>query len=153
MTTNQFIDYQAALSPGKWCILVLNLGLDIIVIWHYVVSSMDHSWNNYVMNVCFTYNIYWSLSDYYCIEKTTLPPSCWPGSSSCRGILSLRCRAFAWLNDCANSDEADVMFVQTRKTQSLYYFYFNLQHAHWGVVWVSFVCFCIMRPIFIIVSI
>ena len=36
-----------------------------------------------------------------------------------RGKLSLRCWAFAWLRKC---DEADVTFVQTRKTQSLYYY-------------------------------
>ena len=28
---------------------------------------------------------------------------------------------FAWLNDCANGDEADFTFVQTQKTQSHYY--------------------------------
>ena len=68
-----------------------------------------------------TIHIYWWLSDYYYIEKTTQPPSGGPGASSCRGKLSLRCWAFAWLNDCANGDEADVnTFVQTRKSQNLY---------------------------------
>ena len=42
-----------------------------------------------------------------------------PSTSSCRGKLSLRCWPFAWLNDCANGNEADFMFVQTQKTQSL----------------------------------
>ena len=41
---------------------------------------------------------------------------------SCWGKLSLRCWAFAWLNDCANGDEADFTFVQTQQTQSLYFF-------------------------------
>ena len=36
-------------------------------------------------------------------------------------MSSLRCWAFAWLNDCANGDEADFTYVQTQKTQSLYY--------------------------------
>ena len=36
-------------------------------------------------------------------------------------MLSLCCWAFAWLNDCANGDEADFTYVQTQKTQSLYY--------------------------------
>ena len=31
----------------------------------------------------------------------------------------LHCCAFAWLNDCANGDEADFTYVQTQKTQSL----------------------------------
>ena len=58
-------------------------------------------------------HIYWSLSDYYFIEKTTYPPSVEPSaSSSCRGKLSLRCWAFVCLNDCArdcaNGDEADL---------------------------------------------
>ena len=67
-----------------------------------------------------TIHIYWWLSDYYYIENTTLPPSCRSGSSLCWGKLLLRCWAFAWLNDCTNGDEADVAFVQTQKTQSLY---------------------------------
>ena len=39
----------------------------------------------------------------------------------CRGYVPLRCKVFARLNNCANGDEADVSFVQTQKTQSLYY--------------------------------
>ena len=87
-----------------------------------------------------TIHIYWWLSDYYMyyIEKTTYPPSGEPGASSCRDKLSLRCWAFAWLNDCANGDEADVTFVQTRKTQSRYYFvnafHFDLIHVSTGYV-------------------
>ena len=34
--------------------------------------------------------------------------------------MPLRCNVFARLNNCANCDEADVSFVQTQKTQSLY---------------------------------
>ena len=47
--------------------------------------------------------------------KTTYPPSGVPSASSCRGKLSLRCWASAWLNDCANGDEADLTFIQTQK--------------------------------------
>ena len=36
-------------------------------------------------------------------------------------MSSLHCWAFAWLNDCANGDEADFTYVQTQKTQSHYY--------------------------------
>ena len=35
-------------------------------------------------------------------------------------MSSLHCWAFAWLNDCANGDEADFTYVQTQKTQSHY---------------------------------
>ena len=35
-------------------------------------------------------------------------------------MSSLRCWAFAWINDCANGDVADFTYVQTQKTQSLY---------------------------------
>ena len=35
--------------------------------------------------------------------------------------MPLRCKVFARLNNCANCDEADVSFVQTQKTQSLYF--------------------------------
>ena len=86
-----------------------------------------HAWNNQgiiMLSMCAsrTVHIYWWLSDYYYIEKTTYPPSGEIGASSCRrGKLSFRCWAFAWLNDCANGDEANVTFVQTQKTQSLYY--------------------------------
>ena len=38
-----------------------------------------------------------------------------------RGLVPLRCKYFARLNNCANGDEADVSFVQTQKTQSHYY--------------------------------
>ena len=44
--------------------------------------------------------------------------------------LSLHCWAFTWLNDCANDDEADITFVQTRKTQSLYYLGFVYCHFY-----------------------
>ena len=37
----------------------------------------------------------------------------------CQGLVPLRCKVFAILNNCANGDEADVSFVQTQKTQSL----------------------------------
>ena len=40
-------------------------------------------------------------------------------------MSSLHCRAFAWLNDCANGDEAELTFVQTQKTQSLYCVHYN----------------------------
>ena len=30
-------------------------------------------------------------------------------------MSSLHCWAFAWLNDCANGDEADFTYVQTKK--------------------------------------
>ena len=72
-------------------------------------------WSNQGMIMLSTYasRIYWSLSDYYNIEKTTYPPSGEPSASSCPGKLSLRYWAFAWLNDCANGDEADFTFVQT----------------------------------------
>ena len=33
--------------------------------------------------------------------------------------MSLCCWGFAWLNDCANGDEADLMFVQTQKKTPL----------------------------------
>ena len=36
-------------------------------------------------------------------------------------MSSLRCWASAWLNDCANGDEADFTFFQTQKAQSHYY--------------------------------
>ena len=54
------------------------------------------------------------------IEKSVYPPSGEPSASSCRGKLSLRCWAFAWLNDCTNGDEANFTFVQAQKTQNLY---------------------------------
>ena len=114
---------KAALHPSTWCILVLHLGLNMVVWWRYVVLSMEESGNNYVINVCFTYNTYLLVTFWLLLhrKKTTLPPSCWPSSSSCWGKLSLCCWAFTWLNDCANDDEAEVTFVQTRKMQSLYY--------------------------------
>ena len=40
--------------------------------------------------------------------------------------MPLRCKVFARLNNCANCDEADVSFVQTQKTQSLYYVHMNV---------------------------
>ena len=33
----------------------------------------------------------------------------------CRGLVPLRCKVFARLNNCANCDEADALFVQTQK--------------------------------------
>ena len=53
-------------------------------------------------------------------NKTKHSPSGEPCAS-----LGANCRfaaePFAWLNDCANGDEVDFTFVQTQKTQSLYY--------------------------------
>ena len=65
-----------------------------------------------------TIHINWSLSDYYYIEKTTYPPPGEPSASSCRGKFSLHCWAFAWLNDCANGNEADFAFIQTKKKKN-----------------------------------
>ena len=45
-------------------------------------------------------------------------------------MSSLRCWAFVWLNDCANGDEADFTFVQTQKTQSLYYRFVSFRVAN-----------------------
>ena len=77
-------------------------------------------WSNqgiFMLSTCAsrTIHIYWWFSDYYYIEKTTFPPSGELGTSSCQGKLSLHCWVFAWLNDCANGDEADVSFLQTQK--------------------------------------
>ena len=50
---------EAALSPGTWCISVLHIGLNMVFKWWYVILSMEQSRNNnYVINVCFTYNTY-----------------------------------------------------------------------------------------------
>ena len=49
--------------------------------------------------------------DHFLIEKI-YPPSGEPSPSSYRGKLSLRCWACAWLNDCANGDEADFTSVK-----------------------------------------
>ena len=35
--------------------------------------------------------------------------------------MPLRCKVFARLNDCWNWDEVDLTFVQTQKSQSLYW--------------------------------
>ena len=67
------------------------------------------------MNVCFTQYI--SIDDFLITttkKKKTYPPS-EPSASLLSQIIALRCWAFAWLNDCANGDEADITFVQTQK--------------------------------------
>ena len=91
---------ETAFTPRTWCIFILLLGINMVLRWCYVVLTMEQSRNNYVINICFTYNTYWWLSDYrpYYVEKTTYPSSWEHGASSCRGKLSLRCWAFAWLN-------------------------------------------------------
>ena len=95
---------------------------DLVLWWCYVVFiyGVIKEWFMLSTYASHTINIYWSLSDYYYIEKTTYLPSGEPSALSCRGKLLLRCWAFAWQNDCANGDEADFMFVQTQKMQSLY---------------------------------
>ena len=71
--------------------------------------------------VCFTYNRYLLMTLWLLLNRKNNIAALWrTGTSSCLGKLSLRCWAFAWLNDCANGNETDVTFVQTRKTQSLY---------------------------------
>ena len=51
-------------------------------------------------------------------------------------MSSLRCWAFVWLNDWANGDEADFTFVQTQKTQSLYYDYYTWKTVN-KVYWLT----------------
>ena len=93
----------------------------MVLRWRYVVLSMEQSRNNYVINVCFTSKTYLLMAFWLLPHRKNNIATLWrTWVIIVLGKLSLCCWAFAWLNDCINGDEADVTFVQTRKTQSLY---------------------------------
>ena len=114
-------DRRVVTDPRVWSNR-MNM-INMVLRWRYVVLSMEQSRNNYVINVCFTYNTYLLMTFWLLLLRKINIAALWRTwhiivSGQIVALLLSLCMT-NWLRKI-NGDEADVTLVQTRKSQSLY---------------------------------